>query len=360
MHNREVFIIGAGSTGLSAAFFLSAQGFKTSITDKRQERRKITKALGINPGTLKIFEGTGVTEKFLQNGWKCGAMNFWSNGKHLFKNDFSKIRHEYPFMLIQPQHETESIIEEMLGDRGIFIERGKALENIVTGDTTVMTFSDGQNRSEQIETAGIVIGADGSKSKVREKLGVAFNGWEHREEFTLYDVEMETPLTHKEGHYYFFREGGMILLHIRDGVWRVGGNVKNVFDHLPKGTRTGKISWETTFTIREKVAASFRTNNVYLLGDAAHIHSPAGAKGMNMCIEDSFIFSNLFRDNREREYHDQRYPSIKRSVGILGQLTDKIGGNNWMGRNIRSNMGAFSFLSPLVMPPLRRFLLGLK
>ena len=150
------------------------------------------------------------------------------------------------------------------------------------------------------------------------------------------------------------------MLHIRDGVWRVGGNIKDVFDHLPTGTTTGKISWETTFTIREKVASQFSIGNVYLLGDAAHIHSPAGAKGMNMCIEDSYIFAQLLKQNREAEYNSLRRPEIKRSVSILSQITDKVGGHNIVGNTIRQNMDKLSVFFPLVMPRMSKFLLGIK
>lgn len=358
--NKEVVIIGAGSTGLSSALFLYENSFKPRITEKRTEPSKITKALGINPNTLKLFEKTEVTKRFLENGWKVECFNFWCNDKLVYKNYLTKVKHPYPFMLVQPQSETEGIIEEALSQRGIFVERGMSLENLVQDKNGVqLSFKNGKGDSSQINVEGILIGADGSRSKVRESTSIAFKGWEHHEEFKMYDVELETPLSHTEGHYRFYRDGGMLMLHIRDGIWRIGGTVPDAFNYLPKGTRVGKISWETTFTVREKVAERFNTGNIYLLGDAAHIHSPAGAKGMNLCIEDSYIFSQLLNQNREAEYHRLRHPKIKKAVGILGQLTDKIGGRNFIGDNIRNNLDKLSVFFPLIMPRLRKFLLGL-
>lgn len=354
---KEILIIGAGSTGLSSALFLAEAGFRPRIIDKRLEPSKITKALGVNPNTLKLLENTGVTQRFLQNGWKAGCFNFWCRNRIVYKNDFSKVRHPYPFMLVQPQFETEAILEDALAHRGIYVERGIALENISAGNKTAeITFRDGNRTTFD----GIVIGADGNKSRVRESMGIAFNGWEHHEEFKLYDMELETPVNPNEGHYLFYKEGGMLMLHIRDGVWRVGGNIPDVFNYLPKGTKTGKISWETTFTVREMVAAQFNTGNVFLLGDSAHIHSPAGAKGMNMCIEDSYIFANLVKQNREAEFNAVRRPEIKRSVSIISQLTDKVGGHNIIGNTIRRHMDKLSVFFPLVMPPVRKFLLGIR
>ena len=357
---KEILIIGAGSTGLSSALFLARAGYRPRIVEKRSEPSQITKALGVNPQTLTLLEDTGVTGKFLQNGWKASCFNFWCKNRIVYKNDFSKVKHKYPFMLVQPQFETERILEEALADFGIFVERGIETKHIDVAEreTRITTEKDGVATTTRF--GGVVIGADGSRSSVREQVGITFNGWEHNEKFTLYDVELDTPVSAAEGHYHFFREGGMLMLHIRDGIWRVGGNLDDVFSHLPKGTKTGKISWETTFTIREKVAATFNTGNVYLLGDAAHIHSPAGAKGMNLCIEDSYIFAGLVAEGREREFNDLRRPKIKKAVGILGQLTDKIGGRNLVGNTIRQNMDKLSIFFPLVMPQVRKFLLGIK
>jgi 2-polyprenyl-6-methoxyphenol hydroxylase-like FAD-dependent oxidoreductase len=150
------------------------------------------------------------------------------------------------------------------------------------------------------------------------------------------------------------------MLHIRDGVWRLAGTVDNLMDYLPAGTRTGKVHWEATFRVGEKVAEKFNLNNVFLLGDAAHIHSPARGSGMNTCIEDSYIFAGLAADGKQKQYYDLRHRDIRQMVGVLGQLTDKIAGQNFMGRSIRKNFHLFSFLFPLFMPTMRKFLLGIK
>lgn len=357
---KEILIVGAGSTGLSSALFLCEAGFRPRIIEKRSEPTKITKALGVNPISLQLLEQTEVTNRFLENGWKASCFNFWCKQRIIYKNDFSTLKHPYPFMLVQPQFETEAILEEALAERGIFVERNVCIENITALEKeTRITQKNKVGEISQFDFEGIVIGADGNKSKVRESLGIDFKGWEHQEEFIMYDVELETPVSHKEGHYHFFKEGGMLMLHIHEGIWRVGGNMKDIFSYLPKGTKTGKISWETKFTIREKVAERFNIHNVYLLGDAAHIHSPAGARGMNLCIEDSHIFSQLIKQNREHDFHRIRYPKIKKTVGLLGQLTDKVGGHNFLGRTIRGNMDKLSVFFPIIMPKLKKFLLGL-
>lgn len=347
---------------MSAAVFLSDLGYKPRIIEKRTTPAQITKALGVNPNTLNLFEKNGITSRFLANGRKVGCFNFWCKHQLVYRNELSKVKHKYPFMLIQPQCDTEAMLEEAINERGITVERGLAVDNIVAEElacTITLKYANGET-GEIVNNNGIVIAADGNKSQIRERLGISFDGWEHTEEFIMYDIELETPLSSHDGHYLFFREGGMLMLHIRDGVWRVGGNMKDVLNYLPKGTKTGKISWETTFTIREKVAAHFSKGNVYLLGDAAHIHSPAGAKGMNLCIEDSYIFSQLVANDREKAFNSVRRPKIRQAVNILSQLTDKVGGHNIIGNTIRSNFDKLSVFFPLVIPQMRKFLLGIK
>lgn len=359
-HSKEITIIGAGATGLSAALFLSGQGLRPRIIDKRPPAT-ITKALGINPHTLQLLESTGLTARFLNRGWPLRYWNYWCRDKLVYRNDFGRVKHRYPFMLIQPQCDTEALMTEALAEREILVERGRGLQVLsVEGERTRMVFSLPDGHTEELLTTGIVIGADGHSSTVRDQLGIAFKGWEHHELFRLYDVELETPLPRDEGHYLFFREGSLLMLHIRDNVWRVGGNMEDVFSYLPHGTTTGRVSWETSFSVREKVATTFSSGNVFLLGDAAHIHSPVGAKGMNLCIEDSHLLTQLLLQGREQEFGRLRRPAIKRTVGLLGQLTDKIGGRNIIGNTVRHHLDKAAPLFPLLMPGMSRFMLGLK
>lgn len=359
--DNEIIIVGAGSTGLSTAIFLNEKGYKVRIFDKR-ERTKITKAVGINPVTLQLFEKTGITQRFINNGWKLETSNFWYKDSLVYKNLFSTIKHPYPFMIIQPQFETENILEEYLNEKGIFVERNYDLNSLQTeNEITTLDFVNLENKQHlDIKTKNIVVGADGNKSKVREQAGIKLKGWEHDAVYTLYDVELDTPLSSKEIHYVFHKEGAILMLHIKEGIWRVGGNLPNVLNKLPTGTKTGKISWETNFTIREMISEKLNRNNVFVLGDAAHTHSPLGGKGMNMCIEDAYIFTDYLSQNRQNEYSDFRLKKLRKTVGILGQLTEVVGGQHFIGNTIRSQMKNFSFTFPIFMPYMRKFLLGLK
>lgn len=185
-------------------------------------------------------------------------------------------------------------------------------------------------------------------------------GWEHPAEYQMYDIELDTPISKTEGHYRFYKEGATFMLHIQNDIWRVGGNLKDVLNYLPKGTKIGKISWDSKLILKEKVARSFNKENIHILGDTAHIHSLLGGKGMNMCIEDSYIFAELLSQNKERHFEKIRRKKIQNTVGILDQLTEVVGGQHFLGNTLRSSMKPFAFLFPVFMPYMRKFLLGLK
>jgi 2-polyprenyl-6-methoxyphenol hydroxylase-like FAD-dependent oxidoreductase len=357
---KEITIIGAGSTGLSAAIFLHEKGHKVRIFEKR-ERATITKAIGINPVTLKIFEKTGISQRFITNGWKLETSNIYYRDKLVYKNHFSKVRHPYPFMIIQPQYETENILEEYLNERGIFVERKFELDSLQSKENSInLGFKNSKFADYNFNTDGFVLGTDGSKSKVRELAGIKMNGWEHDAVFTLYDIELETNLPPNELHYIFLTEGAILMLRIKDNIWRIGGNLPNLLEMLPKGTKTGKISWETKFTIREMVSEKLNHHNIFVLGDAAHVHSPLGGRGMNLCIEDSYLFTEFLSNNKLNNFSKFRLRELNKTVGVLGKLTEVIGGNHIVGNLLRSQMGNFSFMFPLFMPYMRKFLLGLK
>jgi 2-polyprenyl-6-methoxyphenol hydroxylase-like FAD-dependent oxidoreductase len=357
----EIIIIGAGATGLSAAIFLIEKGYKVLIFEKR-ERAKITKALGVNPNTMRLFESYGITKRFLGNGLKIQGGNFWFKDKLIHHTDFSDLKHEFPFMLVQPQFETEAILEEYLKEKGVLVERNFELLSLKTNAqiTKLELLNLNDKTSLFIETKGIIIGADGSKSKVRDEIGIQLKGWEHNSVFNLYDLKLHNiTLPKNEVNYVFHKEGAILLLHIKNDIWRVGGNLPNVLQNLPKGIQTGEITWETSFTIREMVSEKLNVGNIFLLGDAAHIHSPLGGRGMNMCIEDAHIFADFLSKNKQNEYSDFRLIKLKQTVGALAKMTEFVGGQHFIGNMIRSQMINFKFLFPLFMPKVKKFLLGI-
>lgn len=355
--NKEIAIIGAGPSGLSMALFLYEMGYNPKIFDKKSRISQYSKALGVNPRTLEIFKSIGVTKRFLNNGRKMKAVNLWQADKHIFRNDFTKVKSEYPFMLIQPQKESEEILLDEVQSRGIKVEY----------DTEIIKFDkSGSKYTCQISGKDILknefnylVGADGGRSKIREQMGIEYKGYRYDEEWELFDVELKMNVNPDEGHIRLFPEGGMIMIRLKDNIWRIAGNIRSILNYIPKSSIVGTVHWESKFRINHKVAKQLTKENIVLIGDAAHLHSPVGARGMNLGIEDAFISSKLIYENRLHNYSKSRLPYLNKTVNRINNITMGMAGNSTMSKIIRSQIDNLRILFPFIMPRIRNFVLGI-
>ena len=357
--NERVLIVGAGPSGLAAALFLSEQGIRPRIVEKEKGLSLHSKALGVNPKTLLLLEQSGLTRRFLQNGRKMEKINFWKGEQLVFQNDFTKMKHKYPFMLIQPQKESEELLSEALTARGLevtFQTELLSLQEAATGATVSLSACDG---SIEAYDCRLVIGADGAKSKVRDLTRIKMEGFRYNEEWELYDVELEVPRHPDEGHVFVYEAGGMVMIRLKENIWRIAGNMFGLLNYLPKDTKVGEVIWRSTFRVGHRLAHKLQHGNVVLVGDAAHLHSPVGARGMNLGIEDAYIVSQLIRENRLNEYTKIRRGYLKRTVRRINTMTQALGGSGWLMKKARANVGMFRPLFPFAMPVARKFILGL-
>lgn len=205
----------------------------------------------------------------------------------------------------------------------------------------------------------LVIGADGAKSRVRELTEISMDGFRYNEQWELYDVELDIPRAPDEGHVMVYQEGGVVMIRLKEDVWRIAGNMSGLLNYLPKNTKIGKIIWHSTFRIGHRVAKKLQQGNIVLIGDAAHLHSPVGARGMNLGIEDAYIVSQLVKENRLDEYTKIRQGYLKRTVRRINAMTQALGGNGWLVRRARANVEWFKPFFPVAMPVARKFILGL-
>ncbi len=354
----NTLIIGAGPTGLAAALFLRERGISSRVVDQAIEPSPYSKAFGVNSRTLSLLEGTGVTDRLLAQGRRMTALNVWRRGQKHFRLDLSLVDHRYPFMLIHSQADSEAALADALAERGVNVERGVAFEGVEVDPAGLrVTLRHGNGREEET-VAAVLLGADGASSSVRKAMSVGFPGSAFEEPWRLYDLVLHTPLAPDEAHAFLLDGGAAFAVRIRDDVWRLLGNVPDLPGRLP-GTTAGRVEWESDFGISHRMAARLQVGAACLAGDAAHIHSGLGARGMNLGIEDAYVFAALVSAGRIEEYEALRKPVVAKVMRQVERLTAVPRGRSFLAHMVRAMLPVLAPVMPTFAGPARRFILGL-
>lgn len=302
----DALVVGAGPVGLSMAAALLAQGLRVRIIDSAADRAQESRAIGIQARTLEVFEISGIVDEFLDRGHRLHGVTIYGEaGSEIGHLDFAYIPSRYPFLLTLPRSETERILGDHLGRNGLHIERQTTLTDFKQSELTVfaqVVLPDG--RQEEISTDWL-LGCDGAHSRVREILGLQFAGKTFDLHFLLGDVHAESNLPDDQAHVFGRPEGLLAFFPLG------GGRHRLVADNPPERVRTEKkptlqewqeiidrrssvpvklsdLGWTTYFRVNSRMVERLRLGRVFVLGDAAHIHSPALAQGMNTGIQDAW------------------------------------------------------------------------
>lgn len=340
----SVLIAGAGPTGLAAALFLTLLGVPVRIIDRASEPTHTSKALGVNPRTLKLLEETGVTAAIETEAQPMRALRLHRRGRPLttLTIDWAAIGAEHR-MVILPQARTEALLADALAQRSVHVERGLGLIGLSqTPDVVKATLTDGSTA-----TAPLLFGADGAHSSVRKALDLDFpgDGWD--EPWQLIDVDLTGPAA-DEGWIDLGPEGPFVCLPFSGQTFRLIGFGPPLLDNLPGGWTTGAVRWRSDFHVSHRMVQRMTVGRVCLGGDAAHIHSPIGARGMNLGIEDAFVFAACAADalagqtGRLEDYDRLRRPVDAAVVRNVRTLTSAVRDTSARADQLRR------FLIPLI------------
>jgi 2-polyprenyl-6-methoxyphenol hydroxylase-like FAD-dependent oxidoreductase len=306
MPQTDVLIVGAGPTGLVLALWLTRLGSKVRIIDKTAEPGTTSRALAVQARTLELYRQLDLTEAVIAKGHQVPAVNLWVKGESVARLAFESIGSgltPYPFLHVFPQDEHERLLIERLQALGVTVERKTELIGFAqaeNGVTARLRLPDGEAVDCE---ASYIAGCDGARSLVRETIGTGFPGGTYRQVFYVADVEVAGPAANGELHVDLDEADFLAIFPLAgQGRARLIGTVRDeradridslafedvsdrAISHLKVEVR--KVNWFSTYHVHHRVTQHFRERRAFLLGDAAHIHSPAGGQGMNTGIGDA-------------------------------------------------------------------------
>jgi 2-polyprenyl-6-methoxyphenol hydroxylase-like FAD-dependent oxidoreductase len=237
----------------------------------------------------------------------------------------SRLPHRFNFLLALPQSDTENLLAQRLAELGVTVERRTALTGLRDGgDAVEVTLESPEGRAEA--TCDLVFGADGVHSTVRETLGLDFAGYTHARTWSIADAEIADWPYAPAAANLFLQQGGDVgfVIPIGPQRFRAVSNTPDALARIPGGYRVTQLLRSDTFKIPVRQVATYHSGSVYLGGDAAHVHSPVGGRGMNLGIEDAATFVLLFAEGGLEGYTAARHGIgarwIKASEGVLSAV----------------------------------------
>ncbi len=366
-------IVGAGPTGMTAALELVRFGIPVRLVEKTPEPATTSRAIGVQARTLELLEQRGLANQLVSLGNPAQGASVYGGGKRLFRLPFDRIDSKYHYLLFVSQAETEKILREALANAGVPIERNVSMIAFAQEErggaddavTAVLKHADG---SLEQATFAYLIEAEGAHSTARATLGLKFEGKSLVENYALGDLYIDGDLPESDFHIFSSEHGFMGLFPMGNRRFRLiasnplsepSKNTEPSLEELQKiydqrsavPAQFRDMSWSSWFRINSRAIDHLSVGRVFLGGDSAHIHSPAGAQGMNTGIQDmvnlcwklAMVIKGQAKPELLDTYTADRIPVIRNVLTKTEGLTDAIGSENMLFRSV------FNHIAPWVV-----------
>ncbi|MFI0977804.1 FAD-dependent monooxygenase [Streptomyces sp. NPDC021093] len=293
-----VLVVGAGPAGLTATAELAKRGVPVVCVDQQKRLSSLPRAVVFWPRALDIVSGLCGDTLLAERGLSIDDLHYYSGTAPI-----GHIRFRGPLRATTlPQSEVESSLAHHLALAGAPVRRATRLVALEHRPGAVAVMLHGATGPRE-ELFSHVVAADGAGSTVRGLLGISFEGSTYADEFVLGDVRLDGPLQHRALHYFCSPRGVLVLIGLPHGRFRVFASLgqspqgdrttsleqlQDIVDERgPGGLALRDVGWHGTVTLHTRHAQRYRDGRVFLVGDAAHIHSPAGGQGVNAAIIDA-------------------------------------------------------------------------
>jgi 2-polyprenyl-6-methoxyphenol hydroxylase-like FAD-dependent oxidoreductase len=379
----EVLIVGAGPTGLVLALWLTALGVAVRIIDKTAAAGTTSRALGVQARTLELYRQLDLADAIVERGHRVPAINLWARGEHAARLPFATVGERltaFPFLQVFPQDEHERLLIERLAARGVAVERCTELLGFSDDGACIraqLRCADG--RQQSCETRYLA-GCDGARSIVRERLGTGFPGGTYRQIFYVADIDGAGPPINGELHVDLDEADFLAVFPLAGaGRARLIGTVRDeraeradslrfedvsgrAIEHL--GLAVQRVNWFSTYHVHHRVTERFRRGRAFLLGDAAHIHSPVGGQGMNTGIGDAInlawklaaVLASRADDALLDTYEAERSAFARRLVATTDRIFSFVTAEGPIADLIRTRVAPVLLPRAIALEPIREYL----
>jgi 2-polyprenyl-6-methoxyphenol hydroxylase-like FAD-dependent oxidoreductase len=378
----EVLIVGAGPTGLVLALWLKRLGIDVRIIDKTAEPGTTSRALAVHARTLELYRQVGLADELVEGGLKFAAVNVWVRGKLAGRAAFGDIGQglsPFPYILIYPQDQHEKLLIEHLRRVGVDVERLTELLDFEERSDHVIARLERSGGAQAKCKVAYLAGCDGARSRVRDVLALGYPGGTYERVFYVADVELHGGLADHELHVALDDADFLAVFPMKgENVARIIGTVRlESEEHHEKLTwndvstsaierlqvKVDRVNWFSTYRVHHRVADQFRRGRAFLVGDAAHIHSPVGGQGMNTGIGDAVnlawklaaVIRRRAADGVLRSYETERIAFAKRLVATTDRVFTFATRDGFIARRVR--LDAVPRIVPALMnrTAVRRF-----
>ncbi len=382
MEKCDVLIAGAGPTGLVLALWLTRQGVKVRIIDTTAQPGTTSRALAVQARTLELYRQLDLARPVVERGHQVPAANLWARGKPAARVAFDAIGERltpFPFLQIFPQDEHEKLLIEKLASLGISVERQTELASFVDQGDRVRAQLRSAGAEETCEAAYLA-GCDGARSPVRRAIGSEFPGGTYRQVFYVADIEGAGPPLNGNLNVDLDEADFLAVFPMAGaGRARLIGTVKDErAEHAEElkfedvsgramenlKLQVNKVNWFSTYHVHHRVADHFRKGRAFILGDAAHIHSPAGGQGMNTGIGDAInlawklaaVLQGRAEDALLDTYELERMPFARRLVATTDRAFTFVNSDGRLANVVRTRVAPMVLSRAFALAPLREFM----
>jgi 2-polyprenyl-6-methoxyphenol hydroxylase-like FAD-dependent oxidoreductase len=305
-NTTEVLIVGAGPTGLMMACQLAVQQVSFRIIDKNSTSSQNSGALIVQARTLEIFEQLGIAREAIKEGIVADRIDILYNGKKTAGTsikDIGRNLSQYPFLLMLEQSKTEKLLLKFLKEHGCYVERNVQFKEFTEDKNSITTEVIKPDGSGQKIVSKYIIGADGSKSAVRNFLNIPFKGKAYSRPIYILDCAAISDFSSGVITFAISRKSVAGFFPLRNQRWRVDGSfpgrikksktitletiAKDLQHWNNLNFKLHDTEWFSMTHSQQKYARNIRISNCFLAGDSAHVNTPVGAQGMNTGLQDA-------------------------------------------------------------------------